>query len=63
MESLSRTITLALLSLLATPVVFLGVLLTWGQIDKWIGSRAVSRYIRNHQSIVSQRRKNPKVHF
>ncbi len=62
MESLSRTIRSAIVSLLAVPVVFLGVLLTWGQIDEWFGSREVSQFIRDHQSIVSQRLKNPKVH-
>jgi hypothetical protein len=62
MEALSRTIWSAFVSLLAIPVVFLGVLFTWAQIDKWIGSREVSEYIRAHQSIVSERLKNPKVH-
>ncbi len=62
MEAISRTARSAILSLLAIPVVFLGVLFTWGQIDEWIGSREVSQYIRDHQSIVSQRLKDPKVH-
>ncbi len=62
MEALSRTFRAAILSLLAIPVVFVGVLFTWGRIDEWIGSREVSQYIRDHQSIVSQRLKDPKVH-
>jgi hypothetical protein len=62
LEAISRTFRSAILSLLAIPVVFLGVLFTWGRIDEWIGSREVSQYIRDHQSIVSQRLKDPKVH-
>lgn len=62
MEALSRTVRSAILSLLAIPVVFLGVLFTWGRIDQWIGSREVSQYIRDHQSIVSQHLNDPKVH-
>ena len=62
MEAISRTFRSAILSLLAIPVVFLGVLFTWGRIDEWIGSREVSQYIRDHQSIVSRRLKDPKVH-
>jgi hypothetical protein len=62
MDLLLRSIRSALLSLLAILVVFLGVLFIWGQIDECFGSREVSQFIRDHQSIVSQRLKNPKVH-
>jgi hypothetical protein len=62
METLSRTIWSALVSLLAVPVVFVGVLFIWGQIDEWFGSREVSIFIREHRSLVTQRLKNPKVH-
>src|SRR5271165_5533801 len=50
-----------LVSVLAIPFIFVGVLYIWATIDESLGSREVSQYIRDHQSIVSQRLKNPKV--
>ena len=62
MQSSSWRTRSALISALAIPVIFVGVLRIWGKIDESLGSREVSQYIRDHQSIVSQRLKNPKVH-
>jgi hypothetical protein len=54
--------TAAVVSALAVPVIFVGILRICGKIDESLGSREVSRYIRDHQSIVTQRLENPKVH-
>ena len=54
--------TAAVASALAVPVVFVGILRICGKIDESLGSREVSQYIRDHQSIVTQRLENPKVH-
>jgi hypothetical protein len=62
MQSSSWRTTSAIVSALAIPVIFVGVLRIWGKIDASLDSREVSQYIRDHQSIVSQRLKNPKVH-
>ena len=66
MQSKSRRIILAAVSGLATPVIFVGILLVWRETDQQIrellGSREVSRYIRDHVSKVAQRLENPKVH-
>jgi hypothetical protein len=53
---------LAIASALAVPLVFVGVLYVWAEIDKSVASREVSQYIRDHQSILSKRLTNPKVH-
>ena len=54
--------TAAVVSALAVPVVFVGILRIRGKIGESLGSREVSRYIRDHQSLVTQRLENPKVH-
>jgi len=52
----------AIASVLAAPVVFVGILFIWAKIDESLGSREVSQYIRDHQAIVRQRLENLKVH-
>jgi hypothetical protein len=65
-RSTSRRIILAAVSGLATPIIFVGILLIWRAIDQkvnqWLGSREVSQYIRDHQSIVTRRLEHPNVH-
>jgi hypothetical protein len=62
MLSMSRPTLAAVVSVSLVPIVFLGIIIIWAKIDGFLGSREVSRYIRDHQSIVSQRLSDPKVH-
>jgi hypothetical protein len=52
----------AVLSVVSVPFLFFGILFTWTKIDEFLGSREVSRYIRDHQSIVTRRLQDPKIH-
>ncbi len=63
MQSISWPTTAAVVSALGIPVVFDGILYVWSIIDESLGRREVSLHIRDHQSIITQRLKNPKVHF
>jgi hypothetical protein len=49
-------------SLLIVPSAFLAILIVWRVVDVQLGTREVSRFIREHQGIVAQRLKDPKVH-
>jgi hypothetical protein len=62
MRPTSWRTTAAVLSVVAVPFLFFGILFIWTEIDELLGSREVSRYIRDHQSIVTRRLNNPKVH-
>jgi hypothetical protein len=62
MQSTSWRRVAAIVPALAVPVVFFGILLIWAKIDEFLGSREVSKYILEHQPVVTQRLENPKVH-
>jgi hypothetical protein len=62
MKSTSWRATAAVVSAFGIPVIFLAILFVWAKIDESLGWREVSEYIRDHQSIIEQRLKNPKVH-
>jgi hypothetical protein len=52
----------AVVSAIAIPVVFVGIVFAWAKVDESLGLREVSQYIRDHQSVVTERLKNQKVH-
>jgi hypothetical protein len=61
-QSMSCSTLAAVVSVSLVPIVFLGIIITWAKIDGFLGSREVSRYIKDHQSVVSRRLSDPKVH-
>jgi hypothetical protein len=52
----------ALGSVLLTPVVFFGIMFAWEQVDAFLGARELSHFIHDHQSLVTKRLTDPKVH-
>jgi transcriptional regulator with XRE-family HTH domain len=59
---MSRPTFVAAISVILIPVIFLSITSTWEFIDAFLGSREVSRYIKDHQSVVARRLNDPKVH-
>jgi transcriptional regulator with XRE-family HTH domain len=59
---MSRPTFVAVISIILIPVIFLSITSAWNFIDAFLGSREVSRYIKDHQSVVTQRLNDPKVH-
>ena len=51
-----------LLYFFAVPCLFAAILFVWNAIDTYLGSREVSRFIRDHEKLVAGRLTNPKVH-
>jgi hypothetical protein len=52
----------AVVSVFAIPVVFVGIMFVWIQVNRFRGIREVSWYVRQHQSLVARHLQNPKVH-
>jgi hypothetical protein len=52
----------AAIPILAIPLVFIAIIVIWAKVDEFLGYREVSRYIRDHRSLVARRLENPKVH-
>jgi hypothetical protein len=52
----------AAIPILAIPLVFIAIIVIWAKVDEFLGYSEVSRYIRDHRSLVARRLENPKVH-
>jgi hypothetical protein len=56
-----NTVVLAMF-LMGVPALFFGIFYAWAAINTLLGTREVSRFIRDHQQFVARRSRDPKVH-